>query len=281
MVAALESRGLLNAFDTIHGSSVGACTAAYFLAGQAQFGTSIYFEDLREAKIINPIRMLRGQPAFDKDFLVDTVMRFRKPLDVGSILESPGVLHLITTDIDSGDARIFKVFRDADHLFQVLKASICMPILAGWAVEVDNMKLIDGGLVQHIPLASAIQAGATHVLVLMSRRPSDLYRHRRIGVLKLPSYLLRITHGPVVAELYERQDAQINTDLASIASGYASNGAILASIMRSDRSSKIGLLTSDRAALQSANADARYAAETYFGVSERQFNQTLANRAVC
>jgi predicted patatin/cPLA2 family phospholipase len=279
MVAALESRGLLNAFDTIHGSSVGACTAAYFLAGQARFGASIYYEDIRTKKIINPLRPLLGRPIFDKDYLIDTVMRLHKPLDVSSIIDAPGVLHIITTDIDSGSARIFNTYRDADHLFQVLKASICMPVLGGWAVEVNDMKLVDGGLVQHIPLASALQAGATHVLVLMSRRPEDLHRHSRIGLLKLPGYLLKLTHGPVIAELYERQDDQINADVASIVSGHASNGAVLASIMRSNRSRKIGLLTSGRVALLGASADARRAAEIYLDTGETQSKIEFTDRA--
>jgi predicted patatin/cPLA2 family phospholipase len=268
MVATLESHALLNAFDTIHGSSVGACTAAYFLAGQAQFGASIYFEDLSNIQLINPLRALLGQPVFDKDFLVDTIMRRRKPLDASSILEIPNVLHIITTEVDSGSARVFKVFRDAEHLFQVLKASICMPVLGGWAVEVDNMRLVDGGLVQHIPLASAIQAGATHVLVLMSRRPNDLHRHRRMGLAKLPGYILKVTHGPVISELYEHQDDQINADLASIASGRASNGAALDSIMRGNGSSEIGLLTSDQAALRRATADAHRATEQYLDMND-------------
>ena len=33
MVGALEERGFLDCFDSIHGSSAGACAGAYFLAG--------------------------------------------------------------------------------------------------------------------------------------------------------------------------------------------------------------------------------------------------------
>src|SRR5579871_2481947 len=46
MVSALEELGLVTAFDAVYGSSAGAINAAYFLAGQARLGTTIYFEDI-------------------------------------------------------------------------------------------------------------------------------------------------------------------------------------------------------------------------------------------
>jgi predicted acylesterase/phospholipase RssA len=42
MVSALEELGLGEAFDAVYGSSAGAINTAYFLAGQAAFGTAIY-----------------------------------------------------------------------------------------------------------------------------------------------------------------------------------------------------------------------------------------------
>ena len=47
MVSALEERALLRCFDSVHGSSAGACAGAYFVAGQARLGTRIFYEDWR------------------------------------------------------------------------------------------------------------------------------------------------------------------------------------------------------------------------------------------
>ena len=58
MVSALEDLGLVDAFDAVYGSSAGAINAAYFLAGQARLGTTIYYEDINNAEFIDLARAL-------------------------------------------------------------------------------------------------------------------------------------------------------------------------------------------------------------------------------
>jgi predicted patatin/cPLA2 family phospholipase len=53
MVAALEQLGLLDIFDVVYGSSAGAIAGAYFLAGQARYGTTIFYERLNNSRFIN------------------------------------------------------------------------------------------------------------------------------------------------------------------------------------------------------------------------------------
>ena len=60
MVAGLEYLGLLPAFDVIYGTSAGAINGAYFVAGQAAYGTSIYYEDINNPQFMNPLRCLCG-----------------------------------------------------------------------------------------------------------------------------------------------------------------------------------------------------------------------------
>ena len=61
MVSALEELGLVDTFDAVYGSSAGAINAAYFLAGQAAFGTTIYVEDINNRRFISLARMLTGR----------------------------------------------------------------------------------------------------------------------------------------------------------------------------------------------------------------------------
>jgi hypothetical protein len=53
MVAALEQLGLTDAFDAVYGSSAGAINGAYFLAGQANLGVTIYSEDINNRHFID------------------------------------------------------------------------------------------------------------------------------------------------------------------------------------------------------------------------------------
>jgi hypothetical protein len=62
-------------------------------------------------------------------------MRVIKPLDVNQILSAGDVLHVVTTDAHSGEARIYNQFRNIEHFFAILKASITIPIMAGAPVD--------------------------------------------------------------------------------------------------------------------------------------------------
>jgi predicted patatin/cPLA2 family phospholipase len=85
MASAFEDRGLLSAFDSLHGSSAGACGCAYFAAGQSKTGASIYYEDINNKRVINKRRIITARPIMDTDYLVDVVMRSVKPLKGGKL----------------------------------------------------------------------------------------------------------------------------------------------------------------------------------------------------
>ena len=50
MVTAIQELGLTGCFDTIHGSSAGACAGAYLMTDQARLGTSIFYEDINNSR---------------------------------------------------------------------------------------------------------------------------------------------------------------------------------------------------------------------------------------
>src|SRR5215471_14383302 len=85
MVSALEALGLTHAFDAVYGSSAGAINAAYFVAGQARLGTTIYFEDINNRHFIDLRRTLLGRPIVDLGFLLDDVVERRKRLDCDAL----------------------------------------------------------------------------------------------------------------------------------------------------------------------------------------------------
>ena len=88
MVSALEELGLGQAFDAVYGSSAGAINAAYFLAGQARMGTTIYFENLNNHRFISLARPLTGRPIVDLNFLLNDIAIRTKPLDAARVLSS-------------------------------------------------------------------------------------------------------------------------------------------------------------------------------------------------
>jgi len=205
MVSALEDLGFTDAFDAVYGSSAGAVNAAYFLAGQANLGTTIYYEDINNRHFIDLSRALRGRPVVDLGFLVDQVMTRRKRLAVEQVLGSRSPLTVMATDVDTQAAAALDGFDSGADLLAALRAGATMPVLAGEPREYGGRRYLDASLSEPIPVPAAEAAGHTHVLVLLTRtggmrpRPSAFDRYfigprlRRVSPELAVRYLARAT----------------------------------------------------------------------------------------
>lgn len=169
MVVAIEQLGMLNAFDCIYGSSAGAMNAAFLLAGQAAFGTTIYYENINNRNFIDFARPLSSKPIVDLDFLVWNVMKGPKRLDARRVLESPIPLTAIATDVDSGTGSRFSSWDSEDDLLHCLRAGATMPIVAGAPYAHRGRRFWDALLVEPIPIVTAERERATHAVVLLTR----------------------------------------------------------------------------------------------------------------
>lgn len=203
MVWALEDLGYVDAFDAVYGSSAGAISSAYFLAGQAGLGTTIYFEDINNRLFIDPSRALIGRPIVDLGYLINDVAMFRKRLDVDRVLRSPTPLSVLATDVDTRQTVVFRNFAGATQLLGALRAGATMPVVAGAPFVHDARRLLDASLSEPIPLSSAEAGGHSHIVVLMTRsgvmreQPSAFDRYfvgprlRRLSPALAAQYLSR------------------------------------------------------------------------------------------
>ena len=182
MVWALEHLGLTTAFDAVYGSSAGAINAAYFLAGQAAIGTTIYYEDINNSRFINMWRAVNGRPIVDLGFLIDDVAVNRKPLDTARVLGAPSPLSVMATDAATGRRAILRDFQSAQDLLDAMRAGATMPIVAGHPAQYGAGRYFDASLTEPIPVPTAEAEGYTHILALLTRpgvmrtRPSSFDR---------------------------------------------------------------------------------------------------------
>lgn len=173
MVSALEALGLVDAFDTVYGSSAGALNAAYFLAGQAARGTTIYYEDINTPRFIDLRRPLRNRPILDLDFLMTEVLRQRKRLDVDRVIAAPTPLSILATDVATAATERFRHFTGEDDLIGAMRASATMPVVAGDPLDFRGGRYFDASLTEPIPVPTAEADGHTHVLVLLTRPDAE------------------------------------------------------------------------------------------------------------
>ena len=83
---ALEDLSMTNVFDEVYGASAGALNAAYFLAGQAAYATSIYYQKINNTRILGRIwhrRMVNIDDLFDSIIAGDPGIAFVSRVRLG------------------------------------------------------------------------------------------------------------------------------------------------------------------------------------------------------
>ena len=178
MVTGLEMLGLRDAFDVVYGSSGGASNGAYFIAGQAAYGTTIYYDHINSAKFIDLRRPLRNKAVVDFHFVTDQVMVESVVLDWKAVIDSPIPLKVLTSSVETGTIEILEKFDSQQDLMYALHASAHIPLVSGRNPFQYRGKLLwDSGIVDSFGIKSALSDDCTHVLVLRSRPRGLPLRH--------------------------------------------------------------------------------------------------------
>jgi predicted patatin/cPLA2 family phospholipase len=204
MTAALERLGLTRCFDLVVGSSAGALNAAALLGGVAVPAAAMYHTVLASRRFVNPVRLAFGRPALDVRFVLAHADGDLDAERHQRTIASPIDFHCVALDVDSAKPREFSGMKTKDELWQVLLATTRMPWIGGEPVAIGSHRYIDGALTSPIPVGNAIDAGATHVLVLQTR-PYGVPRSAggRVGEALIARHLRRL--NPALVPLWHRR----------------------------------------------------------------------------
>jgi predicted patatin/cPLA2 family phospholipase len=225
MALGLDELGLAGAFDAAYGSSAGTLNAMWLVSGRVRDGIPTWTDPRLVEELISRRRVLRGRPVVDVGRLVDERYEQLSPGLFQAVLASSTELHPIATDVATGEAvDLHRHIVDSGSLRLALRASATLPILAGPPVAVDGRRLLDAGLSAAIPFRAAIADGATHVLVLRSRRLGEAVTPpgrvnaaltasalRRLGPAVATAFLTRVERESEDEELLARHDADPTT----------------------------------------------------------------------
>jgi predicted patatin/cPLA2 family phospholipase len=171
MALALHELGMVSAFDAVYGSSAGAITGAWLVSSEPDRLRGWADPDYART-LIRWSALLRGRPVVDVRALVEEVYQTEFPMDFASILASPVEYHPLGTDAETGESTDLRpLIADPVELRLALRASASMPFLAGPPVELRGRRFYDAGVAESVPFRTPHAQGATHVLVLRSRRP--------------------------------------------------------------------------------------------------------------
>ena len=169
MALTLDELGLVPAFDTVYGASAGAITGAWLLSRPE--GLRGWAEPAYAKTLIRRSALLRGRPVVDIRALIEDLYQTTFPMDFAAVLASPAELHPLATDAATGQSTDLRPFIGSPaELRLALRASAALPLLAGPPVEFAGRRFYDAGVSESVPYRTALAQGATHLLILRSRR---------------------------------------------------------------------------------------------------------------
>lgn len=170
-IAALKAfaeRGWTERFSDIYATSAGALNGAYFIAGQAAEGVTIYTDFLSNRRFVDKRRIRK---VIDIDYLVDVVLKEKVPLDVDRVVAAPTKLHIGMFSTSSGEL-VWADNRGSWPLMEALRATAALPVVYGREVEIGDDSFVDGGVKFTVPLAAAIEANHKEIVVILTRPAS-------------------------------------------------------------------------------------------------------------
>ena len=174
MALAIDELGILPAFDDVYGASAGALNAAWLLSGAARTGIRTWTDPALRTASIRRGNLLRGRPIVDSSYLTEVVYEQLAPMPFERILDGTVGFHPLATDAATGVATdLGPLITDRATLKLALRASTALPLLSGRPIEIAGRRFFDAGLAEAVPFRTALAQGATHLLVLRSRRRGE------------------------------------------------------------------------------------------------------------
>ena len=175
-------------FDGAAGISAGAIFGCNYKSGQ--IGRTVrynkkYCSDPRYCSIRS---LIKTGDLYGVDFCYHEIPDTLDPFDWDTFNKNPMEFYVGATDIMTGKIIYHKCDSDNDSNVEWMRASASMPLLSR-PVEIDGLKLLDGGMVDPIPYSYMKIMGYEKNIVILTQ-PKD-YIKRKSGALPLFRIMLK------------------------------------------------------------------------------------------
>lgn len=174
-------------FPYIVAVSAGACNGMSYVSHQPRRARISNIDYLARYKYIGLRHLVTQGCIFDRELLYDKFPNQYLPFDFDTFFCSPMTFEMVTTNCLTGQPMYLSERHDRQRALDIVRASSSLPYVSK-IVDVDGIPMLDGGIVDSIPLQHAIDMGhPTNVLVLTRNRG-----YRNTGKdMKIPRFIYR------------------------------------------------------------------------------------------
>ena len=155
-------------FPYVVAVSAGACNGLSYMSRQPRRARFSNIDMLRKYGYISLKRLLTQGSIFDPDILYERFPNEIVPFDYDAYRRNPTVYEMVTTNCLTGRAMYLSEKEDAKRMTAIAKASSSLPYVAQ-ITYVDGIPMLDGGIVDSIPVVRAIDSGYSPNVVILTR----------------------------------------------------------------------------------------------------------------
>lgn len=197
-------------FPYVVAVSAGACNGLSYMSHQPRRARYSNIDMLQKYGYISLKTLLLHGSIFDPDILYERFPEEIVPFDYETYEHNPSVFEMVTTNCRTGHAMYLSEKYDRSRLTMIAKASSSLPFVAQ-ITEVDGIPMLDGGIVDSIPIVRAIDTGHHENVVVLTRNKG--YRSAEPDV-KIPKLFYR--NYPRLRVALSRRTAVYNQQLELI-----------------------------------------------------------------
>lgn len=150
------------------GVSAGACNGLSYMSHQRGRGKYSNIDLLAKYKYIGIRPLLKNRGLIDQQLLFHRFPDRILPYNYKAYAENPNRFEMVTTDCRTGKACYWEEKYDEKRIIDIVKASSSLPYACP-VIYVDGRPMLDGGIVDSIPLLRAYEQGYDKCVVVLTR----------------------------------------------------------------------------------------------------------------
>lgn len=167
--------------------SAGACNGLSFMSGQRGRAKFSNIDMLAKYKYIGMRFLWTQHSILNQELLYKDFPERILPYDFEAYKANPNIFEMVTTNCLTGRPAYLSEREDYKRLIRIARASSSLPYVCP-VVIVDRTPMLDGGIVDSIPVQRAISQGYTHNVVVLTRNRGYRKNERDIHV---PPFIYR------------------------------------------------------------------------------------------
>lgn len=155
-------------FPFIVGVSAGACNGLSYMSGQRGRAKKSNIDLMDEHHYIGFKYLLTQGCIMDFKLLFEDFPEKIIPYDYDAYFSNPTRFVMVTTNCLTGKAEYFEEKSSSERVMEIVRASSSLPFVSP-ITYVDGIPMLDGGIVDSIPVEHAMSQGYDKMVVILTR----------------------------------------------------------------------------------------------------------------